>query len=117
MALQDDFDRVRKNNTSTLESALNERSPRLATAEDMGFTETPQLLQSFTSRRIWNAHGPYAESKEQLVGFRRIEAADLDAPTAWAARSPTAVHGVVEVRPLWEGTVLTRNTTEFVKAE
>jgi hypothetical protein len=44
--------------------------------------------------------GPYADSKEQLGGFHIIEAPDLDAAIAWAARSPTALHGVVEVRPL-----------------
>jgi hypothetical protein len=46
--------------------------------------------------------GPYADSKEQLGGFHLIEVADLDAAIAWAARSPTALHGVVEVRPLQE---------------
>jgi hypothetical protein len=46
--------------------------------------------------------GPYADSKEQLGGFHIIEDADLDAALAWAARSPTALHGVVEVRPLAE---------------
>jgi hypothetical protein len=59
--------------------------------------------------------GPYAETKEQLVGFHIIEAPDLDAAISWAARSPTALHGIVEVRPLWEGTLLTRDTSDFVK--
>jgi hypothetical protein len=44
--------------------------------------------------------GPYADSKEQLGGFRIIDVADLDAALAWAARCPTALHGVVEVRPI-----------------
>src|SRR5215468_9747408 len=61
--------------------------------------------------------GPYADSKEQLGGFHIIEVDDLDAAISWAARSPTALHGIVEVRPLWEGTLLTRDTSEFVKAE
>ena len=61
--------------------------------------------------------GPYAESKEQLGGFHIIEVADLDAAIAWAARSPTALHGVVEVRPVVEGTWLTRNILDFVKPE
>ena len=43
--------------------------------------------------------GPYADSKEQLGGFHIIDVADLDAAISWAARSPTALHGVVEVRP------------------
>jgi len=44
--------------------------------------------------------GPYADSKEQLGGFHIIDVADLDAAISWAARCPTALHGVVEVRPL-----------------
>jgi hypothetical protein len=46
--------------------------------------------------------GPYADSKEQLGGFHLIDVADLDAALAWAARSPTAQHGIVEVRPVFE---------------
>jgi hypothetical protein len=46
--------------------------------------------------------GPYADSKEQLAGFHIIDVADLDAAISWAARCPTALHGVVEVRPLLE---------------
>lgn len=46
--------------------------------------------------------GPYADSKEQLGGFRIIECADLDAAIAWAARNPSALHGVVEVRPIMD---------------
>ncbi len=59
--------------------------------------------------------GPYADSKEQLGGFHIIEVADLDAAIAWAARSPTALHGVVEVRPVMEGTLLTRDIGDFIK--
>ena len=46
--------------------------------------------------------GPYADTKEQLGGFHIIEVADLDAAISWAARCPTALHGVVEVRPVSE---------------
>ncbi len=46
--------------------------------------------------------GPYADSKEQLGGFRIIDVPDLDAAIAWAARCPTALHGVVEVRPIMD---------------
>lgn len=45
--------------------------------------------------------GPYADSKEQLGGYYLIDVPDLDAALSWAARCPTASHGVVEVRPLW----------------
>jgi hypothetical protein len=46
--------------------------------------------------------GPYADTKEQFAGFHIIDVADLDAALSWAARCPTALHGVVEVRPLRE---------------
>ncbi|HTZ90670.1 MAG TPA: YciI family protein [Alloacidobacterium sp.] len=59
--------------------------------------------------------GPYADSKEQLGGFHIIEAPDLDVAISWAARSPTALHGVVEVRPLREGTMLTRDISQLLK--
>jgi len=61
--------------------------------------------------------GPYADSKEQLGGFHIIEAPDLDVALSWAARSPTALHGIVEVRPLWEGTLLTRDISDRLTAE
>jgi hypothetical protein len=43
--------------------------------------------------------GPFAESKEQIGGFWVIEAADLDAALAWAAKGSAACQGAVEVRP------------------
>jgi hypothetical protein len=61
--------------------------------------------------------GPYAEAKEQLGGFHIIDVPDLDAAISWASRSPTSIHGVVEVRPLWDGTFLTRNIEDFIKPE
>jgi hypothetical protein len=61
--------------------------------------------------------GPYADTKEQLGGFHIIEVPDLDAAISWAARSPTALHGVVEVRPLMDGTLLTRDMSDFMKPE
>ena len=61
--------------------------------------------------------GPYADSKEQLGGFHIIEVADLDAAISWAARSPTSRHGVVEVRPVRDGTLLTGNIAEYITPE
>ena len=49
--------------------------------------------------------GPYADTKEQLGGYYMIEAPDLDAAIAWAARCPGAGTGTVEVRPVWEMTM------------
>jgi hypothetical protein len=79
-----------------------------------------QPTSSATTVRVANEKtqvldGPYADSKEQLGGFHIIDVDDLDAAISWAARSPTALHGVVEVRPLWEGTMLTRDIETYVK--
>jgi hypothetical protein len=44
--------------------------------------------------------GPYAETKEILFSFYVLEAADLDAATAWAAKMPAADYGSIEIRPM-----------------
>jgi hypothetical protein len=44
--------------------------------------------------------GPFAETKEQILGYFLIEADDLDAAIEWAAMSPAARHGSIEVRPI-----------------
>ena len=52
-----------------------------------------------TGGDIVTTDGPFAESKEQIGGFWVIEAADLDAALAWAAKGSAACRGAVEVRP------------------
>lgn len=44
--------------------------------------------------------GPFADTKEQLGGFFIIDVPSLDAALEWAARSPAAEYGSVEVRPV-----------------
>jgi hypothetical protein len=44
--------------------------------------------------------GPTPTRKRSSEAFNIIEVADLDAAISWAGRSPTAIHGIVEVRPL-----------------
>ena len=44
--------------------------------------------------------GPFADTKEQLGGFVVIDVPDLDTALGWAAKSPAAAAGSVEVRPL-----------------
>jgi hypothetical protein len=68
-----------------------------------------QPVSTATTVRVANGKqqvldGPYAESKEQLGGYYLIDAPDLDAAIAWAARCPGASHGTIEVRPVWEMT-------------
>jgi hypothetical protein len=45
--------------------------------------------------------GPFAETKEQLMGFWIIEAANLDEALAWARKAPLQ-EAAIEVRPLVE---------------
>jgi len=48
---------------------------------------------------VLTTDGPFAETKEQLGGFWVIQAADLDAALAWAAKATAACRAPVEVRP------------------
>jgi hypothetical protein len=45
--------------------------------------------------------GPFIDSKESLGGYFLIEAPDLDAAIAWAAKCPGVHHGSIEVRAIW----------------
>jgi len=78
-----------------------------------------QRTSAATTVRVANGKtqvldGPYADTKEQLGGFHIIDVTDLDAAIAWAARSPTSLHGVVEVRPVRDGTLLTRDISDYM---
>jgi hypothetical protein len=50
--------------------------------------------------------GPFAVTKETLVGYYLLECPDLDAAVKAAARLPTARYGSVEVRPVIDMTTL-----------
>jgi hypothetical protein len=85
--------------------AYNAYMEAMAKAGVLRSTQGLQPTAAATTVRVVNdkaqvLDGPYADSKEQLGGFHVIDVPDLDAAIAWAARSPTALHGVVEVRPL-----------------
>ena len=45
--------------------------------------------------------GPFAETREALIGYYLVDAKDLDEATGMAARIPTARFGSIEVRPIW----------------
>ena len=64
-------------------------------------------VESATTVRLRNGKvaatdGPFAETKEQFGGFYVIEARDLNEAVQIASRIPSARHGSVEVRPVWE---------------
>ncbi len=51
--------------------------------------------------QLLTTDGPFAESKEHLGGFYIIEAEDLDAALAWAAKVTAAVMKPIEVWPFY----------------
>jgi len=50
--------------------------------------------------------GPWAETKEHLVGFYVIDAPDLDVALEWAGRVPNVRTGTVEVRPIADSSLV-----------
>jgi hypothetical protein len=63
--------------------------------------ETATVVRS-QNGQVVTTDGPFAETKEQLGGFWVIEAPDLDAALAWAAKGSEACGAPVEVRPFQE---------------
>jgi hypothetical protein len=51
---------------------------------------------------VLTTDGPFAETKEQLVGYFLVDCKDLDHAIEVAARIPGARTGSIEVRPIWE---------------
>jgi len=52
--------------------------------------------------KMLTTDGPFAETKEQLGGYYLIDVENLDDALAWAAKIPSARHGSIEVRPVWD---------------
>lgn len=50
--------------------------------------------------------GPFAETRELVVGFSIWQVKDMDEALAWAARAPTSGKGEMEIRPFYEATDL-----------
>ena len=44
--------------------------------------------------------GPFATMEEQLTGYIMLDCKDLDEALRWAAKTPGAKYGSVEVRPV-----------------
>ncbi|MBD3781354.1 MAG: hypothetical protein IE926_00140 [Micrococcales bacterium] len=92
---------------------FDEERRRAISAEYAAIREDPMVLggerlhppETATTLRAGGVvtDGPFADTKEVLGGFFLVEAPDLDAALALAARIPAlALGGSVEVRPLAE---------------
>jgi hypothetical protein len=46
--------------------------------------------------------GPFAETKEVLIGYYVLDVPDLDAALKWARELPNLSYGSVEVRPIMQ---------------
>ena len=51
---------------------------------------------------VLTSDGPFAETKEQVGGFYIVDCKDLDEAIDVASKIPGALHGSIEVRPIWE---------------
>jgi hypothetical protein len=103
-------------------AAMSESEDKALTVESLAYDEVlqkgghfhaAQALESPTTAALVRVRsgkmsvtdGPFAETKEQLLGFILIEARDLDQAIQLASRIPLARIGTIEVRPIKELTV------------
>jgi hypothetical protein len=77
---------------------------------DRGLFEAGEALHPTTSAttvrvrdgEVVTTDGPFAETKEALGGFYLINAKDLDEAIELAAKIPGAMHGSIEIRPIFD---------------
>ncbi|MDQ6434033.1 YciI family protein [Mesorhizobium sp. LHD-90] len=76
-------------------------SGRFIAAEALQSVRTAKSVRRRKGRTLVT-DGPFAETKEQLLGFILIEAKDLDEALEIAADIPVAEMGTVEVRAIYD---------------
>jgi hypothetical protein len=84
---------------------------REVTAHGIGIKDGAQLQSAATATTVsvldgdvLLSDGPFAETKEQIIGYNVIECANLDEAIYTASRHPVALNGGrVEVRPVLAG--------------
>jgi hypothetical protein len=82
-------------------AAIKEAGVLLA-AEQLTWPDTATTIRLSEGERLLT-DGPFAETKEHLLGFYLLEAGRLDVALDWAAKMPIMRYGTVEVRPVKEG--------------
>ncbi|SFO41471.1 Uncharacterized conserved protein [Mesorhizobium sp. NFR06] len=78
-----------------------DRQGKLIIAQALQSVKTSKSLRRRQGKRLVT-DGPFAETKEQLLGFVMVEAADLDEALAIADGIPLAELGTVEVRAIYD---------------
>ena len=64
--------------------------------------QTPDSATTVRGEDAVVTDGPFAETKEVLLGYYLIDVPDLDEALSWARQLPNLPYGSVEVRPLME---------------
>jgi hypothetical protein len=78
-----------------------EKAGVLQAGEGLQGTQTATTVRVRDGERSLT-DGPFAETKEQLLGFYLLDCKDLDDAVEWGAKIPGAQNGSVEVRPVME---------------
>ncbi|CDX42005.1 conserved hypothetical protein [Mesorhizobium sp. ORS 3359] len=78
-----------------------DRQGRLVIAQALQSVKTSKSLRR-RKGKVLVTDGPFAETKEQLLGFVMIESADLAEALKIAERIPLAELGTVEVRAIYD---------------
>ncbi|UCI08357.1 YciI family protein [Mesorhizobium sp. B1-1-8] len=87
------------------ESLAHDRSldqqGKLIIAQALQSVRTSKSVRQRKGKRLVT-DGPFAETKEQLLGFVMVEAKDLDEALAIAGEIPLAELGTIEVRAVYD---------------
>ena len=75
---------------------------RLHAGERLHRAETAATVRCWDGGDIVIADGPFAETREQIVGFFVVDCADVDEAIETAATLPAAWYGTIEVRRVRE---------------
>ncbi|AMS39951.1 MULTISPECIES: YciI family protein [Aminobacter] len=78
-----------------------EAKGKLIAAEALQSVRAAKTVTRRAGKRLVT-DGPFAETKEQLIGFVMIEATDQDEALEIASNIPLAAMGKVEVRPIYD---------------
>ncbi|MDX8442825.1 YciI family protein [Mesorhizobium australafricanum] len=78
-----------------------DRQGKLIIAQALQSVKTSKSLRRRKGKALVT-DGPFAETKEQLLGFVMVEAADLAEALKLAGGIPLAELGTVEVRPIYD---------------
>ena len=93
-----------------LQASIDGYNAFTAHVRERGAYEAGEALDDTTSAttvrvrdgQTLTTDGPYDENKEALGGFYIVKAADLDEAIAYAAMIPGALHGAIEIRPIFD---------------